>query len=344
VLLKNKVIKPFKLAKYTDFELSTLEQIRKVPKDMQARILTLVNEKSYEGLFLPWLELLAPNKSASTLLTEYFGLPSGSGGRPALSAGGKLASQNNAQISAYSPCEIDGARSQIKKDQLIPHGNNSAYNIELSIKIAGTIPDNTAEFWYFVRAKSLSSKQDPWVEAKEIVAAPDIYKTTINEYKKKDEILFTTTAKDESAYYVTMFTVYETNGKKIISLPSRRRFDRELNANIFWKVTKPIIGNRKLSIEIKPNRSLIRLPKFVLCASFQGRHPESDTDENAKILMEIPEQELDTSQMIFKKDYEIISPMSSQLTKNSKLFLYAISSASNESYSLRRAEGFTGKI
>jgi serine/threonine protein kinase len=53
VLLKNKVIKPFKLAKYADFELSTLEQIRKVPKDMQARILTLVKEKSYEGLFLP---------------------------------------------------------------------------------------------------------------------------------------------------------------------------------------------------------------------------------------------------------------------------------------------------
>jgi len=75
VLLKNKVIKPFKLAKYADFELSTLEQIRKVPKDMQARILTLVKEKSYEGLFLPWFELLAPKAEASSLLTEYFSLP-----------------------------------------------------------------------------------------------------------------------------------------------------------------------------------------------------------------------------------------------------------------------------
>jgi len=75
VLLRNKVIKPFKLAKYADFELSTLEQIRKVPRDMQMRILTLVKEKSYEGLFLPWFELLAPKANASALLTEYFGLP-----------------------------------------------------------------------------------------------------------------------------------------------------------------------------------------------------------------------------------------------------------------------------
>jgi len=75
VLLRNKVIKPFKLAKYADFELSTLEQIRKVPKDMQTRILTLVKEKSYEGLFLPWFELLAPKVDAYALLTEYFKLP-----------------------------------------------------------------------------------------------------------------------------------------------------------------------------------------------------------------------------------------------------------------------------
>jgi hypothetical protein len=60
VLLKNKVIKPFKLAKYADFELSTLEQIKKVPRDMQNHILTLVKEKSYEGLFLPWLDILSP--------------------------------------------------------------------------------------------------------------------------------------------------------------------------------------------------------------------------------------------------------------------------------------------
>jgi serine/threonine protein kinase len=58
VILMRKIIKPFKLAKYKDFELSTLDQIRKVPTDMQKRTLTLIKEKSYDGLFLPWFDLL----------------------------------------------------------------------------------------------------------------------------------------------------------------------------------------------------------------------------------------------------------------------------------------------
>jgi len=169
-------------------------------------------------------------------------------------------------------------------------------------------------------------------------------KITINDYKKRGEILFTTTVKDENSFYVTMFTVFNINGKQVVSLPSKKRFDRALNANVFWKVTKPIIGNRRLSIEIKPNRSLKKLPEFILCASLQGQHLGNYKDENAKTLIEIKEQELESPQTIIKKEYEIVSPVSSQLTKNSKLFLFVISSVSNESYSLRWAEGFTGKI
>jgi len=169
-------------------------------------------------------------------------------------------------------------------------------------------------------------------------------KISIDDYKKRGEILFSTTAKDESAYYVTMFTVFDINGKKTVSLPSKMRFDRRLDANVYWKVTKPIIGNRRLSIEIKANRSLTHLPKFILCASLQGQHLENSEDANSKKLLEIQEQDLDTPQAIFKKDYEITSPESSQLTKNSKLYLFVISSDQNECYSLRRAEGFTGKI
>jgi len=213
VLLRKKIIKPFKLAKYADFELSTLEQIRKVPKDMQSRILILVNEKSYEGLFLPWFELLAPKASASVLLTEYFGLPVGA--QTVRSAGSRSSNQINSQ---------------------------------------------------------------------------------------------------------------------------------PLNANVFWKVTKPIIGKAKLSIEIKPNRPFLRLPKFILCANLQGRHLESSTDVNSKILLEIQEQELEAPVSTFKKDYEIVSPIFSQVTKESKLFLFVTSPVPNECYSLRWAEGYKGKI
>jgi hypothetical protein len=70
VILKDKVIKPFKLDKYADFEISTIDQIRKVPKDMQDQILTLVGEKSYEGLFYPWLDLAAPEVHGKKINTE----------------------------------------------------------------------------------------------------------------------------------------------------------------------------------------------------------------------------------------------------------------------------------
>jgi tRNA A-37 threonylcarbamoyl transferase component Bud32 len=70
VILMGRIIKPFKLSKYADFELSTLEQLRKVPRDMQDHILTLVKEKSYDGLFLPWFEILTQDNSISAIETD----------------------------------------------------------------------------------------------------------------------------------------------------------------------------------------------------------------------------------------------------------------------------------
>jgi hypothetical protein len=69
VILQNRVIKPFKLARYADFELATLEQIQHVPKDPQSHILNMASEKSYDGGFLPWLELLSPNIPADDMKT-----------------------------------------------------------------------------------------------------------------------------------------------------------------------------------------------------------------------------------------------------------------------------------
>jgi serine/threonine protein kinase len=73
VILKSSVIKPFKLAKYADFELSTLDQIKHVPKDMQNHSLEIVSNKSYEGNFLPWLDLMAPDVSVDEMKTDSWG-------------------------------------------------------------------------------------------------------------------------------------------------------------------------------------------------------------------------------------------------------------------------------
>jgi len=60
VILRNYTIKPFKLERYKDFILTGTEQINGVPGDLRDHILNLVNEKSTEGLLLPWLDLLTP--------------------------------------------------------------------------------------------------------------------------------------------------------------------------------------------------------------------------------------------------------------------------------------------
>jgi hypothetical protein len=258
----------------------------------------------------------------------------------AYSGGSCLVSQN-IQVNTYSSCEIDKTKSHITEKH-VRSGDNSKYSIELSMKIAGTIPGNVTAFWYFIRTKSPVNKQVPWADANEIATAHDVYKISIETYKKSNEILFTGAAKDEDALYVTMFTVYNVKGKEIVSSPYKRRFDRPLTADILWKVSKPIIGNRRLSIEVKPNRPLTRLPKLILCASLQGQYLSDYTDANAEILMEIQEQEFDSPQTVFKKDYDVISPVFSRLTKNSKLFLFK--SVQDESFPLRWADGFTGKV
>lgn len=61
VILKDKTIKPFKLDRYKDFELSELQQIMKIPHDLRNLVLMIISERSCEGLFLPWLLLQKPD-------------------------------------------------------------------------------------------------------------------------------------------------------------------------------------------------------------------------------------------------------------------------------------------
>ena len=263
----------------------------------------------------------------------------------AFSGGNWITSKNSVQINTYSPCEIDKSKTKITKDDPV-HGDNLTYNVEITLKIAGEIPKNVTGFCYFIRTKSQISKQAPWAEIDEIKTATDMNKIYIDAYKKKNEILFSGTAKDEEAFYLTFFTLYNINGKEVMSAPYKQRFDREISATVFWKVYKPlkIVGNMKLSVEIKANRPLIRLPKFLLCASPQGQHLKYYTDVNAVILMDIKEQEFGSPQRVIKEDYELNPAMTTRITKNSKLFLFFIPSASNENFTLRWAEGFAGKV
>ena len=264
----------------------------------------------------------------------------------AFSGGNWLTSQNSVPINTYTSCEIDRTLSQIREKSIVGM-KDVIYSIELPIKIFGTIPKNAKAFWYVVRTKSLSSKQAPWADISEIASAPDAYKVNVDTYQRNGALLFTGTVKDEDAYYVTIFTVYDVNGKEIISAPHKQRFDRLLNVDVFWKVSKPLIGrfgNWKLSIEAKPNRPYMRQPKLILCSCSQDQHLLSHVDAKAEILMEIPELGFDSTRKIYKHDYEISSDISVRIVKNRKLFLFEADSVSNEKYTLRWTEGFSGKV
>ncbi|MDR0908450.1 MAG: serine/threonine protein kinase [Spirochaetaceae bacterium] len=63
VILRHYIIKPFKLEKYANLELSSLEQIEKLPKELKNHLEAVRKEHSYEGLLLPWLQLLETNPS-----------------------------------------------------------------------------------------------------------------------------------------------------------------------------------------------------------------------------------------------------------------------------------------
>jgi serine/threonine protein kinase len=69
VILSGRVVTPYKLAKYRGFTLDTPENLasQEIPTSLQNRILTLIAEKSCEGLIYPWIDLHLKERG----ITEY---------------------------------------------------------------------------------------------------------------------------------------------------------------------------------------------------------------------------------------------------------------------------------
>ena len=257
------------------------------------------------------------------------------------SGGEWLLSKNSVEVNTYGLCEVDRKLSQIREN-LITGAGKSISNIEFSIKIAGQIPSAAIAFWYAVRTKSAHNSGAPWADASEIGSAHDVIKIPVENYKERGEMLYTATAKDEDAYYVTLFTVYNVNGREVISSPFKRKFDRPLEARIVWSVTKPflgILGKWKLQVEIKPNRAISGHPKLILCSS--DGHLLSPDDARAFVVHEVAETVFDSLFDSYSKEYEL-DP--SKISSNTKLFLFEKSSNENERYSLIWADGFSGKV
>ena len=258
----------------------------------------------------------------------------------AYSGGTWVSSDNSVEVNTYTLCAIDRERTELREESIsAPQG--VWCNINIRIRMAEPVPGNTAGFYYAVRTASDSSR---WATANDIGRASDICRISLENYNGSHEIVYTGTAKDETAFYISVFTVYYANGKEIISDPSTLRLDRPVFADLFWRVNKNILGGAKLSIDISANRALDRIPELALCACRENEFLNAYDDAHSIILAQFPEVNLDSPQKQISKVYNIDCGYSGKELKKMKLFLFETDPVRSEKYTLRWQQGFAGKV
>ena len=255
----------------------------------------------------------------------------------AYSAGSWINSTNNIEINTYAPLEINKEATILTEKPI--SGVAGSYKITIPIVLNGTIPGNVTGFYYTVRIKASTASSAPWATPDEIGSSSDIIRIDINKFRKDEKIIYNANTKGEDAFYITLFTEYSVDGKVVISDPHKRRIERPLEARIFWKVNKPLFGKAKLSIEINPNRQIVRIPSLLLRSS-NGEHLKSHDDPRGELIFSNPDMELDSPMSVYKNEFEITS----SITKNAKLFLFCVGANKNEKFIAQWASGFQGKL
>jgi len=261
----------------------------------------------------------------------------------AYSGGAWLRSSNSPQVNTYTPCVVDKSESKLREDAIFGL-QDSAYSITLNLKINEPIANDVAGFFYAVRTKTTLSNKAPWAVKQEIETAHDIHRVSISAYQKSKEIVYSGTAREEGSYYISLFTIYNFGGHEIISNASMCRFDRPLTADLFWKISKSLLGGLKLTLEISANRPFERVPELILCACSDGQHLLSVNDPKGRRLMSFPETRASTARCTLTTTYELGADLTAKQIKGLKLFLFEAAPVMNENFTLRWTKGFTGKV
>lgn len=253
-------------------------------------------------------------------------------------SGGKwVESDNSVQANTYSSCSIDKKRTELVEENIVtPKG--TVYSVDLKIRLAKGIPNNVAGFYYAVRTTSSASR---WATIEEIGKAHDISKISIKKYKEKDGIIYTESVKDERTFYISVFTVYDIGGKEVISEPKTAKVDRTISADLFWKVSKGLLGSLKLTISIVGNRPIEHVPELVLCGCNDGEFILTHDDPKAIEFIRINEVDLDKPQKNYTQSYDLAIV---NYHKNMKFFLFETNPVRSEKFMLRWFQGFSGKV
>lgn len=258
----------------------------------------------------------------------------------AYSGGAWVSSDNSVEVNTYTPCAIDRNMTELREESIsTPQG--SLCSIEIKIKMAEPIPRNALGFYYAVRTASDSSR---WAATDDIGRASDIRRVSLENYKSKNEIVYTESVKDEMSFYISVFTIYGVGGKEVISEPKTLRLDRPVFADLFWKVSKGIFSGMKLSIDVSANRPLDRIPDLALCACYDNEFISSHDDSRSIVLKQLPEINLETPQKFFSRTYDVDCGFSGKELKRMKLFLFETAPVRSEKFTLRWQQGFMGKV
>ena len=255
------------------------------------------------------------------------------------SGGAWLRSENSILVNTYSPCEINKKLSTLSE---MSHGDGQKNTslIEMNLKVAERVPLNVVGFYYAVRTGTAKNK---WAKKEEVGKAIDIQRISLKAYTKNKGIFYSTTARGENSYYITLFTIYEVKGKEIISDPKGCRLDRPIEANIYWRVTRSILGKStyKLSLDIESNRSISRLPVFVLCLGTEQGRIKSLQNPEVERIFETPASELEEPALRIRRDYEV---KSTKQLRGEKLYFFVDEMLPSEKFIPRWAEKFEGKV
>lgn len=258
----------------------------------------------------------------------------------AYSGGAWVGSDNSVEVNTYTSCGIDRERTELREESIsTPQG--VWRNIDIKIKMAEPMPGNATGFYYAVRTASDSSR---WAAVNDIDRASDIRRISLENYCRNYEIVHTETVKDETAFYISVFTIYNVGGKEVVSEPKTLRLDRPVFADLFWKVSKSILGGTKLLIDISANRSLNRIPELALCACYENEFITSHDDPRSIVLKQFSEVDLETPQKLISRTYDVDCSYSGKELKRMKLFLFETEPVRSEKFTLRWQQGFMGKV
>ncbi|WP_314875013.1 hypothetical protein [Stomatobaculum longum] len=256
-------------------------------------------------------------------------------------SGGKwLNSENSVGVNTYSACGIDKKATEIEEN-LISGRNGINYRIDLKIRMAGNIPSSVVGFYYTVRTSSAS---DRWAKADDIGKASDIQRITVDAYEKRGYIPFQDFVVNETAFFISVFTIHELNRKELVSESAKLKVERPLLANLFWSVSYGMFDGLKLHIEVEGNRPIEYVPELYLCVCDSGQFIAAYDDKNAQIIMKVPADDLDSPQKKYSRTYAVKTDVTSKYLKKCKYFLFESSNSGNDSISLRWKQGFSGKV